>query len=144
MNNEGRQLAEQTTPKTWWDRNKKKVMIGGGLACTVFGAYLFVQLHDKLFLGLNNETLSNTELPINTGINTDVADGIIVAVADTPAKIYNIKEYTRPFEVRGFVRNLPKGYHASQEKITEACSNNIILLDGQTWVNSYMKGVREA
>ncbi len=47
---------------------------------------------------------------------------------------------TLPFEVRRHIRNLPDGWHASPEKIAEALKNSIILMDGQTWVNSYMKG----
>lgn len=45
-----------------------------------------------------------------------------------------------PFEVSRHIRNLPEGWHASPEKIAEALKNNIILMDGQTWVESYMKG----
>lgn len=47
---------------------------------------------------------------------------------------------TLPFEVRRHIRNLPDGWHASPEKIAEALKNSIILMDGQTWVDSYMKG----
>lgn len=49
-----------------------------------------------------------------------------------------------PFEVSRHIRNLPSGWHASPEKIAEALKNNIILMDGQTWVGSYMKGVAAA
>ena len=45
-----------------------------------------------------------------------------------------------PFEVRRHVRELPKGWHASPEKIATAAAYNIELLDGQTWVDSYTKG----
>lgn len=47
---------------------------------------------------------------------------------------------TIPFEVRRHIRNLPKGCHASPKKIADALKNNIILMDGQTWVDSYIKG----
>lgn len=46
-----------------------------------------------------------------------------------------------PFEVSRHIRNLPEGWHASPGKVAEAKKYNIILLDGQTWVDSYMKGV---
>lgn len=45
-----------------------------------------------------------------------------------------------PFEVRKHVRNLPNGWNASNEKIATALENGIVLLDGQTWVDGYMKG----
>ena len=44
-----------------------------------------------------------------------------------------------PFEVSRHIRNLPDGWHASPEKVAEALKNNIILMDGQTWVDSYIK-----
>jgi len=47
---------------------------------------------------------------------------------------------TIPFEVSRHIRNLPDGWHASPEKVAEALKNNILLMDGQTWVDSYMKG----
>lgn len=47
---------------------------------------------------------------------------------------------TLPFEVSRHIRNLPEGWHASPEKIAEALKNNIILMNGQTWVDSYVKG----
>lgn len=45
-----------------------------------------------------------------------------------------------PIEVSRHIRNLPDGWHASPEKVAEALKNNIVLMDGQTWVDSYMKG----
>lgn len=48
---------------------------------------------------------------------------------------------TLPFEVSRHIRNLPIGQHASPEKVAEALLNNIILMDGQTWVDNYMKGI---
>ena len=45
------------------------------------------------------------------------------------------------YEVSRHIRNLPVGWHASPEKVAEALKENIILMDGQTWVDSYMKGV---
>ena len=47
---------------------------------------------------------------------------------------------TLPFEVSRHIRNLPDGWHASPEKVAEALKNSIILMDGQTWVDSYVKG----
>lgn len=57
---------------------------------------------------------------------------VIAAVASNSGSL--------PFEVSRHVRNLPDGWHASPGKIAEALNNGIILMDGQTWVDSYMKG----
>lgn len=44
------------------------------------------------------------------------------------------------YEVSRHIRNLPEGWHASPEKIASALEKDIHLMDGQTWVDSYMKG----
>ena len=45
-----------------------------------------------------------------------------------------------PFEVSKHIRNLPIGRQASAEKIASAPDFGFELMDGQTWVTSYMKG----
>ena len=45
-----------------------------------------------------------------------------------------------PFEVDQHIRNLPLGKHASPEKIATAVEHGFELLEGQTWVEAYMKG----
>lgn len=67
-----------------------------------------------------------------TGISPAPAPEIVTAVASNSETI--------PFEVIRLIRNLPDGWHASPEKVAEALKNNIILMDGQTWVEGYMKG----
>lgn len=46
-----------------------------------------------------------------------------------------------PFRVKGHVRTLPRGWHASPTKIASA---PVQLMEGQTWVVDYMKGVSAA
>ena len=67
-----------------------------------------------------------------TDIPPAPASEIVTAVASNSE--------TLPFEVSRHIRNLPDGWHASPEKVAEALKNNIILMDGQTWVDSYVKG----
>ena len=45
-----------------------------------------------------------------------------------------------PFEVDPHIRNLPAGWHASPEKAATALEHGFKLLDGQTWVDTYVKG----
>lgn len=47
---------------------------------------------------------------------------------------------THPYEVSQHIRNLRAGHHASPEKIASAAEKDIVLMDGQTWVKSFMKG----
>lgn len=66
-------------------------------------------------------------------------------VPDIPSAVVTVTaQETIPFEVSRHIRNLPDGWHASPEKVAEALKNNIILGEGQTWVDSYMKGCTAA
>lgn len=68
-----------------------------------------------------------------------------VRVPDIPSAVVTVTaQETIPFEVSRHIRNLPDGWHASPEKVAEALKNNIILGEGQTWVDSYMKGCTAA
>ena len=49
--------------------------------------------------------------------------------------------YTAPFEVQKHLRNLATGSHASPEKIAAAAAHGFTLQEGQTWVESYIKGL---
>lgn len=60
-------------------------------------------------------------------------------IADVPA-ILSSRSEQLPFEVSKHIRNLPDGWKASAEKIATALENGIILEEGQTWVDNYMKG----
>ena len=77
------------------------------------------------------ETVSKTAEEFLTEPSQPVRD-VINAVSS--------KSESLPFEVSRHIRNLPEGYHASPKKVAEALKNNIILMDGQTWVERYMKG----
>lgn len=46
-----------------------------------------------------------------------------------------------PFDVCDHIRKLPNGWHASAEKIMTAAEYGYNLKPGQTWVDSYTKGV---
>lgn len=45
----------------------------------------------------------------------------------------------QPFEVKGFIRELPKNCYPSAEKRAQAAALGIILGEHQTLVDSYMK-----
>ena len=75
---------------------------------------------------------------------TEAVQKVIVEIPPEPIQetvtviVSNLENL--PSEVRRHIRNLPDGYHASPKKIAEALENNIILMDGQTWVEGYVKG----
>lgn len=75
---------------------------------------------------------------------TEEVTSVVIEVTPEPAhKVIDIapsNELSCQFEVSRHIRNLPEGWHASPEKIAAARDNNIELMDGQTWVESYKKG----
>lgn len=68
-----------------------------------------------------------------------ITEAAPVPVPEIAATVASSRE-SNPFEVSRHIRNLPDGWHASPEKVAEALKNNIILREGQTWVDGYMKG----
>ena len=51
---------------------------------------------------------------------------------------------TIPYRVSRHIRTLSQGRHPSPEKVEAALKMNIVLQDGQTWVEAYMKGMAAA
>lgn len=86
-------------------------------------------------------------LLLSATVSAEVTETVTKVTAEIPSE--HIQEAVTamassseslPFEVSRHIRNLPNGWHASSEKIAEALKNNIRLIDGQTWVDSYVKG----
>lgn len=77
-------------------------------------------------------TLKMVENPISVVERANRAD---IHLLPTP------KENRTIFDVTGHVRNLHKGWNASPEKMAEATALGVNLLQGQTWVDSYTKGI---
>ena len=70
----------------------------------------------------------------------------IVPEATTVVKTENVLTTTllnnsQPFEVKGFIRELPKNCSPSAEKRAQAAALGIILGDHQTLVDPYMKNL---
>lgn len=133
----------------WVKEHKKQLIIAGigigTLILIIWGIKnrkTIESLLDPLRDVVKNPTAKNAEeiskavmerAPVPEPIPLPEPDPVIV-----PVTASNLEEL--PFAVRRHIRNLPDGWHASPEKIEEALKNNIILMDGQTWVDSYMKG----
>ena len=86
----------------------------------------------------------NLAIPQHRHRTVEEAAKVVTEVTPTPVKeiattVASSREINQ-FEVSRHIRNLPNGWHASPEKVAEALKNNIVLGEGQTWVNSYMKG----
>lgn len=124
----------------WIKEHKKELIIAGISIGTLILAILGIKnraaikaLWDYLRKVVIHPTVKMTETVTKATVEMpqEPIDEVITAVTSNSDTI--------PFEVSRHIRNLPDGWHASPEKVAEARKNNIILLDGQTWVDSYMK-----
>lgn len=123
-----------------WIKDHKKQMIIAGISIGIL-----------IILGIKNRAAIKAVWDSLKGVvkhpTAKAAEEVAKVVTDIPpapaseivtAVVSNSE--TLPFEVSRHIRNLPDGWHASPEKVAEALKNNIILMDGQTWVDSYVKG----
>lgn len=125
----------------WIKEHKKELIIAGISIGTLILIILGIKnrteiraLWDSLRKVVKHPTVKVTETVTEVMVEMpkEPINEVITAVMSNSDTI--------PFEVSRHIRNLPDGWHASPEKVAEALKNNIILMDGQTWVDSYMKG----
>ena len=126
----------------WWSRNKKKVMIVGGVIIIGGISYLIFRNRSTLMKLLKSGVPAKvgTEMvkePSVINIITDVAD-LPSVVSETSKLPINGGE---AFEVIGHIRNLGENRFPSAGKIAEALEKGITLGPHQTLVDSYLKNV---
>ena len=125
-----------------WIKEHKKPLIYAGIGV---GALILIVLGIK-----NRESIQAAwDLLWNAVEKPDTATSRTVPTASasvprvsSPENITTARADTTtlPYGVSRHVRTLPKGQHASPEKIAEARRLSITLMEGQTWVDDYMKG----
>ena len=117
-----------------WIKDHKKQMIIAGIS---IGTLILI------ILGIKNRAAIKAVWDSLKGVvkhpTAKAAEEVAKVVTEIVTAVVSNSE-TLPFEVSRHIRNLPDGWHASPEKVAEALKNNIILMDGQTWVDSYVKG----
>lgn len=69
----------------------------------------------------------------------ETSSEIMNAVDKEAITVHKMLNNGLPFEVKGFIRELPNGQHPSAEKIAQAAALGIELGEHQTFVNSYIK-----
>lgn len=124
--------------KGWWRRNKKIVIVVGGILTAAGCGYAVYKNWDiikGLFVSTKPEliVINSQRVPVKV---TAPAVDIFAENLETIRQNINGGE---AFDVSTHIRNLPKGWKASPEKIAEAAELGINLLDNQTLVDSYMK-----
>ena len=127
--------------KGWWDRNKKTMIIIGGILLVAGTSYAIYKKWDTI----KGVLVSIEPEPIminNPKVSVDIqAAQITKVLPEQPEIITKIINNGESFDVSRHVRNLPIGWKASPEKIEEAVALGINLLENQTFVEPYIKNV---
>lgn len=131
-------MKEQSQIIQWIKAHKKQLILAGiGIAAVI-----------ALVLGIKNKdtlkalwaSLKGAVEPTAERISDAVTTTVTEIPTETPALLLS-NDPCVPQEVRRHIRNLHEGWHASPEKLAAAREMGIILQEGQTWVDNYMKGV---
>ena len=125
-----------------WIKEHKKQLIIAGVGVGALTLLILGIKHDdeiKALWDLLRKTTQKTPEALTDQLAQVVAEAPAASVQETIAAVTSNSDRI-PFEVRRHIRNLPDGWHPSPEKIAEALNNSIVLVDGQTWVESYTKG----
>lgn len=136
-------MNEQNKIETsWWERNKKKVLIIGGVVVAVGVGVLAFKNKDALIaLVKGSKKLSSKVPPIADTTIIETTTEVITTVEMEAITVSKTLNNGDPFGVEGFIRNLPEGWHPSAEKIAQAAALGIKLGEHQTLVDPYMKNV---
>lgn len=135
-------MKEQNThKKSWWERNKKKVFVIGGIAVLTGIGYVVFRNKDAL-LPLVKSGGKKVAVRVKPIVGKPMREAASEKIANNSAEVITDKKPINngmPFGVRGGIRNLPNGYHPSPEKIAQALKCGIVLGEHQTLVCPYMK-----
>lgn len=136
-----------------WVKAHKKQLILAGVGITAIIAAIILAKNwsevSKLWEELE-KALSRNDVGDKGSTFTDLSDMFDPVVTSEVVSKTSIVEKSTcatekiPFDVQKHIRNLHEGYHPSAEKIATAAENGIDLLDNQTWVKTYTKGLDAA
>ena len=150
-------MKEQNSiKKNWWQRNKKKVFVIGGVVLAIGTGITLYYLtkNKKSIISALHKTTVKAIPKANNAISSKIVKSTSKAVAEaalassateqiaTGSSV--VKETAEMIEVsvnKVFIRNLPEGWHHSAEKAAEALRLGIELAANQTIVDpfSYMR-----
>ena len=132
-------MKERKSLIQWIKEHKKELIIAGVSVSTLVLIVLGIKNRETIMAVWESLKVA-VEKP-SKKVSEEVTRNIVkVPPVQTPEIILPSDDPRLPFEVSRHIRNLPEGWHASPEKIATALANNIDLMDGQTWVDNYMKG----
>ena len=130
---------EQSNNRTWWQRNREKVIkVIEEVAVEAFEILIFKNLYKV--------TAWTGDLFKPKKLNMALPKPTVKPVIETPPTLIKPDEVTRVILKDGkeqvvhmHLRNLPEGWTPSAEKVALAQELGIDLEEGQTWVVEYIK-----
>ena len=128
----------------WIKAHKKELILAGISIASLIGIILGIKNKEsikELWAALQK---SVAKLPADKAVMKVTENMIPVVETVSTTDIISLpvhREYSAVFDVTGHIRNLCEGWNASKEKMAAAAAHGIALLPGQTWVESYTKGV---
>ena len=122
-----------------WIKAHKKQLILAGIGIVALIA-LVLGIKNKDTLKALWASLKGVVEPAAETVSDAVATTVAEIPTETPALLLSNDPRVAQ-EVRRHIRNLHEGWHASPEKLAAAREMGILLQEGQTWVDNYMKGV---
>lgn len=137
----------------WVKANKKELIIAGVSIAAIIGIIVGIKNKDKIMALWESLRKSVENSPVKVPI---ASREVVESIAHEPAQVVEVVSATEiikfpsnyktqvPFDVCDHIRNLPDGWHASAKKITTAAEYGYNLNPGQTWVDTYTKGVSVA
>lgn len=129
-------MSKMESVKKWSRKNRKKIVVAGIATASVAG----------LLVGLSHRNaIQDTIMKVATKCDHNSACDIgIDAGKNIASNVHSEGSYQNTFGVMEHIRNLPAGWHASQEKIKRANEMGIELMENQTFVDAYTKGTKAA
>lgn len=133
----------------WVKKHRKELIIAGISATALIGIIICMKNREsiealwKSLIGAIEKSPTEATKISQTTIEKIAQSSVTVTDVINPTKIPVITSeitYQNSFEVSDHIRTLHEGWHASAKKITEAESMGIILQEGQTLVDAYIKG----
>lgn len=120
----------QNEERSWWDNNKKKVYIAGGIILGL-GAVYYLSKNHRCFSTMHKfcckKMVPAAQIERIPAAAINVTD---IVHAEEVAEMLTVN-------VDSYIKTLPEGWHHSAKKAAEAAELGIELLENQTIVDSF-------
>ena len=111
----------------WVKTHKTKTLIVSGIVVTTIGTILLVGNRKSIKDFIVKEVTNMADKPLK------------ILPTDSNIPTINSEQNLKIIDVREHLRNLPKGYHPSSQKILEAVKLGVDLEDNKTIISAYKR-----